>query len=194
MSVTKYLTFRFTVRYYTKKCSMSSALFIGQFLKQLDRILGRLRVSAAIGKYLQISANPPAMANISRQELGLDAAQSPRRTSKNPIISILYKMNGWRGGRMVEPLTISREVKVRWEKAQINLVELAKRRWVDGCSFEQLAHEVQRSVITVKGYLRRLRNGEIEAINLGPERKVIMEAIEIEREEITEYLKSKGRA
>ena len=79
------------------------------------------------------------------------------------------------------------------ERPKINLAELAKKRWIDGWSVQQLGDEWGYKRTSIKAYLRRLRNGEIEAIELGTERTAIMEAIKSEREKITEYLKSKGR-
>ena len=94
---------------------------------------------------------------------------------------------------MVEQYTTPQEIRVMWERPKINLAELAKKRWIDGWSVKQLGDEWGYKRTSIKAYLRNLRNGEIGNLDLNEtERKDIIEAIEVEREKITEYLKSKG--
>ena len=96
---------------------------------------------------------------------------------------------------MAEPTTTPREVKVMWERPKINLAELAKKHWIDGWSVEQLGNKWGYKHTSIKAYLRRLRQGEIESIELerGYREAIIKEA-QSEQEEIMEYLKSKGRS
>ena len=82
-----------------------------------------------------------------------------------------------------------------WERPKINLAELAKRHWIDGWSVKQLGNEWGRKRTTIKAYLRKLRNGPIETLDLSrAERKTIIDNMAVEREKISKYLKSKGRA
>ena len=65
--------------------------------------------------------------------------------------------NGGRDAKVVEPLlTIIREVRVQWERPQINLAELAQKRQ-EGLTVEELGQYFGRGRTTIKGHLRRLR-------------------------------------
>ena len=78
---------------------------------------------------------------------------------------------------------------MQWERPKINLAELAKKRWIEGWPIEKLAKEFDYKQTTIRVALRRLRNGEIDSINLGPQyRKAIMEAVKIERKKFMRYL------
>ena len=82
-----------------------------------------------------------------------------------------------------------------WERPKINLAELAKKHWIDGWSVEQLENKWGYKRTSVKSYLRRLRQGEIESIELEPEyREDIIKKARSDQKKIIEYLKSKGRS
>ena len=96
---------------------------------------------------------------------------------------------------VVEPTTTPKEVKIMWERPKINLAELAKKHWIDGWSVEQLGDKWGYKRTSINAYLRRLRRGEIESIELEPEyREAIIKEARSEQEKITEYCKSKGRS
>ena len=96
---------------------------------------------------------------------------------------------------MAEPTTTPREVQIMWERPKINLAELAKKHWIDGWSVEQLGNKWGYKRTSINAYLRRLRGGEIESIELEPEyREAIIKEAQSEEEKIMEYLKSKGRS
>ena len=82
-----------------------------------------------------------------------------------------------------------------WERPKINLAELAKKHWIDRWSVEQLGNKWGYKRTSIKSYLRRLRQGEIESIELEPEyREDIIEKARSDQKKIIEYLKSKGRS
>ena len=94
---------------------------------------------------------------------------------------------------MVEQ-TIAHEIRVQWERSKINLVELAKKRWIEGWPIEKLAQEFDYKKMTIQAALRRLKNGEINSIDLGPQqRKAIIKAIETKHKKTTNCLKAKER-
>ena len=82
-----------------------------------------------------------------------------------------------------------------WERPKINLAELPKKHWIDGWSVEQLGDKWGHKRTSINAYLRRLRRGEIESMELEPEyREAIIKEGRNEQEKIMEYLKSKGRS
>ena len=82
-----------------------------------------------------------------------------------------------------------------WERPKINLAELAKKHWIDGWSVEQLGDKWGHKRTSINTYLRRLRRGEIESMELEPEyREAIIKEARNEQEKIMEYLKSKGQS
>ena len=104
-------------------------------------------------------------------------------------------VNGGRRDIVAELTTTPREVKIMWERPKINLAELAKKHWIDGWSVEQLGDKWGYKRTSINAYLRRLRRGEIESIELEPGyREAIIKEARSEQEEIMEYLKSKGRS
>ena len=101
-----------------------------------------------------------------------------------------FTQNSRRRGVVVEPTTTPREVRVVWERPKINLAELAKKRWIDGWSVEQLGNESGYKRTSIKAFLGRPRRREIETLDLGPERKAIMDAIKAECKIITKRRES----
>ena len=75
------------------------------------------------------------------------------------------------------------------------IAELAKKHWIDGWSVQQLGDKWGYKRTSINAYLRRLRRGEIESIELELEyREAIIKEARNEQEKIMEYLKSKGRS
>lgn len=56
-----------------------------------------------------------------------------------------------------QELTISRWYEIQWRKQEIDLTELAKRRWIDKWSIERLADHFGFGTTRIKVYLNRIR-------------------------------------
>jgi len=56
-----------------------------------------------------------------------------------------------------EPLTSKVEIKVSWKKEQVDLVRLAKLRWVDKLRYEQIGAEMGIGRTKVIAELRKLK-------------------------------------
>ena len=55
--------------------------------------------------------------------------------------------------------------KVQWRRSKVNLMELAKRRWIDKWSIKRLSKQFDRKPDTIKMYLGRLRSGGIKKLH-----------------------------
>ena len=69
-----------------------------------------------------------------------------------------HDKNGGRYSTVAElPLAVVHEVNIRWERAKINLAELAKKRWQDGLSIDQLQEIFGYRKTAIKTHLRKIR-------------------------------------
>jgi hypothetical protein len=56
-----------------------------------------------------------------------------------------------------EPLLFGTDYKVQWRESRVNLTELAKLRYIEGWSRQQLADHYQRTLFAITNYCQNIR-------------------------------------
>ena len=73
-----------------------------------------------------------------------------------------YPKNGARRNKVEEPLTTRTQYPIQWRELRVNLAELAKLRFIDGCSRQQLADHYQRTLYAITNYCQNIRRKDFD--------------------------------
>lgn len=75
---------------------------------------------------------------------------------------------GARGPKLVELYATGVEYGIQWKRPKINLVELAKLRWIEKWSVSRLGKHFERSPETIQMHICQLRAGGLGKLDLEP--------------------------
>ncbi|MBC7427958.1 MAG: hypothetical protein H7336_05045 [Bacteriovorax sp.] len=70
--------------------------------------------------------------------------------------------NGVRRNKVEEPLTTGTLYPIQWRELRVNLAELAKLRFIDGWSRQQLADHYQRTLYDITYYYQNIRKKDFD--------------------------------
>jgi len=71
-----------------------------------------------------------------------------------------------------QELTILRWYEIQWRRQEIDLTELAKRRWIDKWAIERLAEHFGFGPTRIKFFLSRIKdNPDLASLDLGPRKR-----------------------
>lgn len=70
-------------------------------------------------------------------------------------------LNGARGPKVIEHQAVHRIYSVQWKRPEINLMELAKLRWLEKWSVARLSRHFDRKPDTIQMHLCRLRKVDL---------------------------------
>lgn len=69
----------------------------------------------------------------------------------------LLRKNGARQAKVEEPLALAEEYPIQWREPRVDLAELAKLRWIEGLSRQELAERYGKTIIAIQNYFQELR-------------------------------------
>ena len=77
-----------------------------------------------------------------------------------------------------EPLAWAEEYPIQWREPRLNLAELAKLRWIEGLSTQDLAKHFDKTLYAIENYYQTARRANLEIEGLSAEdRKQILWAL-----------------
>ena len=79
--------------------------------------------------------------------------------------------NGARRNKVEEPLTTGTLYPIQWRELRVNLAELAKLRFIDGWSRQQLADHYQRTLYAITNYCQNIRKKDFNLEGLTNEER-----------------------
>jgi hypothetical protein len=72
------------------------------------------------------------------------------------------KKDGARRNKVEEPLTTRTLYPIQWRELRVNLAELAKLRFIEGWSRQQLADHYQRTLYAITNYCQNIRKKDFD--------------------------------
>ncbi len=75
-------------------------------------------------------------------------------------------MIGARRNKLEEPLFIGISYPIQWCESRVNLAELAKLRFIEGWSRQQLADHYQRTLYAITNYCQKIRKKDFDLESL----------------------------
>jgi hypothetical protein len=69
------------------------------------------------------------------------------------------------------PLLVGTDYQVEWRESRVNLAELAKLRYIDGWSRQQLADHYQKSLFAITNYCQNMRRKDFNLEGLTKEER-----------------------
>lgn len=73
---------------------------------------------------------------------------------------------GARGAKVEEPLAWAEEYPIQWREPRIDLAELAKLRWIEGFSRQELAEKYGKTPTAIQNYFQVLRRKNFNTLGL----------------------------
>ena len=85
-------------------------------------------------------------------------------------------LNGAHGPIVEEPLAWAEEYPIRWRVLRLNLAELAKLRWIDRLSTEELAKHFGKTLYAIENYYEAVRraNFKIEGLSAKDREQILL--------------------
>jgi hypothetical protein len=117
--------------------------------------------------YVELMKFAPTYTEGSRQLIKLSERKC--RGSPNSLYVSSSNENGARGPKLVEHRICVLSHQASWSSKKINLAELARLRWIENRSREEVADHFGASIETVKMHIRHLRSGRIQEVGLSPD-------------------------
>lgn len=82
-----------------------------------------------------------------------------------------FRTIGARQAKVEEPLAWAEEYPIQWREPRVDLAELAKLRWIEGLSRQELAKRYGKTTIAIQNYFQELRRRDFEIFGLSIEER-----------------------
>ncbi len=96
---------------------------------------------------------------------------NPLLKIKKPPLREASLFYGARGNKLREPLVLGLSYPIQWVESRVDLAELAKLRYLEGCSRQRLASHYGRTLHAITNYCQTIRRRDFNLPGLTVEDK-----------------------